>query len=405
MKVLQAVSPISLSMLLFGSASATSRLLQGENDTAITTGGDINVRITTTPAATDLVSQPADTTVAATKPALTTEEPLQTTEAQEFNNVPTSNSKTLVYNNGDQHTLDPNDLSTKTNIEVTSSSTLFVLTSVSISGYCNDCLFPNSTIDITGSSNLVIQAEDVSIFGSNRSGVVNDAGGSAIELSSKSRAKIWGPILIQGGDGDETAGVGGDAIGLYDESFVEIINDVVLQGGNGVEEGKALRVDIGSTAKIESGTFKSELWVENGTIDVYGGSFDKGVILNGDGASATFNGCFVTSEKGSGGVLNSIELTGSFVNSTETQTINVSLYDGAIVKTQGGYDCADTETTTSSNNTVISNDDAGYVGNTTTYVPTFMPTALKDGNGCIRSTIDMLVAVSLVASLSWFNFV
>lgn len=67
---------------------------------------------------------------------------------------------------------------------------------------------------------------------------------------------------------------------------------MVLLGGKGAEATKSLLVDRSSSAKINSGTFKSEVHVEIGTIDVYGGTFESGVFLNQDLAVATFYGCF-----------------------------------------------------------------------------------------------------------------
>jgi hypothetical protein len=197
--------------------------------------------------------------------------------------------------------------------------------------------------------------------------------------------------LIQGGDGVE---IGGDALGLYDESFVEISGDVVLQGGGGTEAGKALTVDTGSTAAINSGTFKNVAWVENGGIDVFGGVFEEGVTLNGGASFATFYGCFSTSVEDVE-LTRLVELSGTFNNasSATTQTISVSLVDGAVLKTDGGNDCLGTTITTGTgNNTFVDDDATNYVGNATSYVPTFMPTTMGDQkNDCTRATYSMFM--------------
>ena len=430
-------------LILLGSASASfasARFLQVDSNSSITTDeivspidlvADDNVASPTQPAAAtdasndptvtstlatdeivnpiDLVAnnategetQPATTTDAPNDPVVTTAAPtdpidtsVSSTEEQS-SGTPTSSGTTLVFDNGDQNTLDPNEISGTNNIQVTNYSTLFITDdSITISGYCDDCVFPNSTIDVLESSNLIIEGDDISIYGTNQASIINDAGGSAIELRS-SRGKIGGSVMIRGGDGDNTAGIGGDALGLHDESSVDISGDVILQGGVGVEAGKALMVDTGSTAQINSGTYKSEVWVENGSIHVYGGTFESGVSVNGGEASATFNGCFATTITEDMELLRSIELSGMFSNSTEMQTIEVTLVDGAVLKTVGGSSCEDASITTD-NNTVTDDESGEYVGNTSTYAPTFMPTAFSHS---VRSTPNTFISMGVAAGL------
>ena len=439
MKATQAAS-----LLLFGSAPvpfASARLLQGDNNTSIFSDEVVSpidlvandVAAPTQPAATtdaqndtvvttsitaDEVATPFDlvannATAVPTQSAAATDAPndsVITTAAptdpvdsdtsstgEQSAGTQTGSGSTLVFDNGDQNTLDPNEISDKNNIQVTNYSTLFITdNSISINGYCDDCIFPNSTIDVSVSSNLIIEGDDISIYGSNQASIMNQAGGSAIELRSLSRGKISGSVMIRGGDGDETAGVGGDALGVFDESSVEIGGDVILQGGVGVEAGKALMVDAGSTAQINSGTYKSEVLVENGSIDVNGGTFENGVTVEGDGASATFNGCFATTIVEDTALLRTVELSGMFSNSTEMQTIEVTLVDGGVLMTVGGGGCADASITTD-NSTVVSDDESGeYVGDTSTYSPTFMPTAFS---GSVRGTPNLLANMSIAAGL------
>jgi hypothetical protein len=420
----------SAPLILLGSASATTRLLQGENGTAITTDGDIEILMNTTAATDpiipiDLVAStatptdaagslsittvsasevPADTTAqSATLPAVSTVASLPdlTTTSNTAVDSPLINSTdssstansdgiTLTFNNGDQNILDSTKLTDNTDIQVANSSTLFITTdSISITGYCdNNCVYPNATIDSYGSSNVILRGDDISIYGSSQD---SDGGGGAIELREESKGMMDGSILIQGGEGGET---GGDALGLYDESFVEISGDVVLVGGGGAEAGKSLTVDTGSTAKINSGTFKNVAWVENGSIDVFGGVFEEGVTLNGNGSLATFYGCFSTSVE-DGEVTRLVELSGTFDNATsaDVQTISVSVLDGAVLKTDGGSDCVGTTITTEAgNSTFVDDDAANYVGNATSYVPTYMPTTFEEQNsGCIKSFHSMII--------------
>ena len=347
-------------MILLGSASA-SRLLQSENGTI-----------------TGVPTEPSTGTA-----------------------VSNGDSSTLIFNNGDQNALDPNQVSTSTNIEVTDSSTLFITNdSIGVNGYCDGCIIPNATISVSETSNLIIGGSDIKIFGSNQGGVINDAGGSAIELKSTSKGRISGSVVIRGGDGDATAGVGGDALGLYDESYVEIGGDIILQGGEGVENGKAITVDTGSTAVINSGTFEGAVWVENGKISVFGGTFEDGVTLKGEEASATFHGCFAVSKQRTDTNNNVYQLSGQFFNSTELESIaTVDLYDGASLFIDGGGDCPNS--TISGNTTNISD---GTDDSVTSY-PTYMPTSFRDENenGCGKATSSLMVVAGLVLSQHAFN--
>lgn len=427
MKVLQ----VSF-LVLLGSVSASSRVLQDENGTAIATDGDIGVFMNTTfdsdptspidlTATTAAPTDPAATSTAAAAVVTESFANTATTEAapvtqsgestaatepidSESVGAPTANGvgTTLTFGNGDQSTLDASQLSKNTNIRVDNSSTLFITNNgMTLNGYCDSCAFPNATIDISDSSNLIIRGDDISIFGTNAASSLSDAGGSAIELSMRSKAMIDGSIVIQGGDGDGSAGVGGDALALFNEAYVEISGDAILQGGVGAEDGKALMIDTSSTAKINSGTFKSSVWIENGMIDVYGGLFEEAVTLNGGQASATFYGCFVASVQDDSDISRSVELSGTFFNSTSsaTQTINVALTDGAELKTDGGNDCAgETISTDPGNSTSTLVDD--YVEYTddaaTTYPPSYMPTLGPENDGA-KATSSMF-AFGLVLS-------
>eukprot|EP00956_Cyclotella_meneghiniana_P002888 scaffold3416_cov76-Cyclotella_meneghiniana.AAC.7 len=396
-------------------------------ETTVAVVESINVTASTEPAATATVapSQPADdtssaptepvdgttssvpndTTVAPTESAettaTTTESSGESVSTQSAESSPSDDddSKTLVFDNGSQNTLDPNDLaSNNNNIQITEGATLFITSdSINISGYCDNCSYPNSTIDVSEGSILNILANDITILGSDSSGNKSDAGGSAIELGSNSKAKIEGSITIIGGDGASASGVGGHALDVHDNGYVEIGGDAVLQGGDGAETGRALFVDMSSSAKINSGTFKNEVHVENGSIDVYGGTFETGVVLNGDLAIGTFYGCFASSAIESPGLTSlNVILSGTYLSSpastesTQT-TINVSLYDGAELYLNGGGECSDESFIMGGNYTT---DDAESGGNETsdeTYVPTFMPTGLGSSGHCNgKSALRML---------------
>lgn len=407
-------------LILLGSGAAASRHLQGDNDTAIATDGGIDVFMNSSAvddpiSPIDLVATTATPTEPATTKVVPTTQSVDNTAATEAAETSASagtqtangSGTALIFDNGEQNTLDPNQLSDNTNIQVINSSTLFITDNgITLNGFCDGCIFPNSTIDVAGSSTLVIRGDDISIYGSNQAGIANDAGGSAIELSGKSRGMIDGSILIQGGEGDETAGVGGDALALVNEASVEI-SGAVLQGGVGVDNGKALIIDTASTAKVNSGTFMGSVMVEDGSIDLYGGTFDEGVTLNGLQASATVYGCFTASSVQENPIERTVELSGTFVNSSEVQTISVSLVEGATLKIDGGGECSDLNITTDTgNNATVGVDDdfTDDIGNSTSFPPTYMPTTAGPENDGARATVNSMLALGFVIGHYVFNF-
>jgi hypothetical protein len=295
------------------------------------------------------------------------------TAAPDANTTADTGYGTIFYSDGEQYTLNPAEVLTPTNIQISDSSTLFITNnSVTINGYCADCT--NSTIALYGESVLVVKGEVVSIYGSNQTKV----GGSAIQLNGVgSKALMDGSILVRGGDcGD---GVGGVAIEVFNTSLVDIDGDVIIQGGNGVEKGKSLVVGTGSSAEIKSGWFIGIVQVEStGEIEVSGGTFLDPVTVMGDGASATFNGCFLVSEQDSGDV-NIVELSGNFAGDSEMKTINVTLFDGATLNTNGNTSSCASNTVTTSNSANASgvDDEYSYRGNSSD-MPTGMPTFFEE---------------------------